>query len=130
MPTYRHYGAEKYHFGYVYRVVYEYGSVFLQSKQHVEAAIDEKVRKLKTITRPVIVWGCADICMHLLAKVQLNVIHYVDIDPAFRGATIGGIPVLDRVDCDAPIIVMAVNQRTAILKDIRERGYTNEVIVI
>jgi hypothetical protein len=68
--------------------------------------------------------------MHLLTKVKLDVVYYVDNDPAFEGATIGGVPVLDAVTSGEPIVIMAQNQATALLKRIQDLGLTNEVIVI
>ena len=124
---------EPYHFGYIYLVAYvkdHSAWVYEKSWKTVDEAVDAKVDKLKDITYPVIVWGCSDTCLHLLTKVKLNILHFVDLDPAYKGATIGGIPVLDHVESDAPIVVMAYNQRTAILKSIEDGGLENKVIVI
>jgi len=62
--------------------------------------------------------------------VNLDIVYFVDNDPAFQGATIGGIPVLDAVHSGEPIVVMAQNQATALLKRIEDLGLKNEVIVI
>ena len=46
------------------------------------------------------------------------------------GATIGGVPVRDAVESGEPIVVIAQNQATGILKRIEREGLTNEVIVV
>jgi FlaA1/EpsC-like NDP-sugar epimerase len=88
----------------------------------------ERLESLKDI--PIIIWGCGDIAMHLLTQVKLNIIHFVDIDPAFKNSTIMGIPVLDHVEGDYPIVIMAMGQRDGILHHIKNLGLTNEVVVI
>jgi hypothetical protein len=116
-----------------YRVIYEPGvpmRTYADSHEQVTANIKAKVELLKRVNYPVIVWGCGPTALHLLAQVNINVVQYVDMDPAYRGTTIGGMPVLDHVESDAPILVMAQSQRTGIVKAISEAGLNNPVIVL
>jgi FlaA1/EpsC-like NDP-sugar epimerase len=100
------------------------------SKAVVKKNVEEKVRKLKEITEPVIVYGCGDICLHLLTQVNLNIVHYMDNDPAFIGHPINGIPVLDKPQTDDPIVIITQMQTELILERIKNMGITNKVHVI
>jgi len=131
---YTHSGSTPCYFGWHYRVVYKRWvpeNIYRMSKMVIHDRTEAKRLKLEVLgDRPVIVWGCGDLCLHMLARVKLNVVYYVDNDPAFRGATIGGVPVLDAVRTAEPIVVIAQNQATGILKRIQADGLENEVIVI
>lgn len=121
------------YFGKYYRAIYcrNVGiDVYAITRGQIRRAVDEKAAELAKVTGPVIVWGCGDLAMHLLTKVNLDVAYYVDNDPAYKGATIDGVPVQDSVTSGEPIVVMAQNQATALLKRIQDLGLTNEVIVI
>jgi len=130
-PRYQDRKLEGWHFGHIYRAVYgKRFDVYGESRELVELAVAERVAQLEKINQPVIVWACSDVALHLLARTNLDIVHYVDMDPHYRGETIGGLPVLDHVESDAPIVVMAYNQRSSILKNIEEMGIKNEVIII
>jgi hypothetical protein len=121
------------HTAYIYRAIYERLDVNHYETSHMMtqarlAGMREKLERLGDAR--VVVWGCGDIAMHMLSLVRLNVAHYVDIDPAYRGATIGGVPVFDHVESDDPIVVIAQGQRDGILAMIAAQGLKNEVIVI
>lgn len=129
------------YFGRYYRAIYMRDvpiDIYAHTRGQIRRAVQEKVEKLEKITGPVIVWGCGDLAMHLLTKVNLDVAYYVDNDPAFEGAFIEGVPVYDAIQSDPdgvwfdeyPIVIMAQNQATALLKRIQDLGLTNEVIVI
>ena len=90
----------------------------------------EKIEKMKQISGPVVVWGVGDICLLLLNQVPLDVVHYVDIDPAFKNQTIKGVPVLDHCESDAPIVVIAQMQKELVIDSIRKAGLPNKVLVI
>jgi phospholipid N-methyltransferase len=116
-----------------FRVVYERQNEALsygKSQGRVESNINEKLKILNEITFPVIVWGCGDICLHLLTKVKLNIVHFVDNDPAWKGQTIMGIPVLDHVESGVPILVMAQHLRVGVLKKIFDADLANKVILL
>jgi hypothetical protein len=100
------------------------------SKEHIQENISERVFKLNAINFPVNVWGLGDIAWHLLSQVKLNVIQYIDIDPAMRGATFDGEPIFDTVSNDAPILIVSQGQRSNLLNHIKSLGLTNEVIEI
>ena len=133
MRVYTHSGSTPCYFGWHYRVIYRRNVpevIYQLCKMKTHDRIENKIARMRKIEEPVIVWGCGDLCLHILTKVKLNVVYYVDNDPAFRGATIGGIPVLDEVTSNEPIIVIAQNQASGILKRIKELNLSNEVIVI
>lgn len=119
----------------IIRVVYQYiatelsKEMYNESKKIVEREIKKKVDRLKEIKTPVIVWGCGDLCMHLLTKVDLDVVYFVDNEPQFRGATILGKPVLDEVTSDEPIVVIAQGQKSSLVNKIKSLGLTNELII-
>ncbi len=104
--------------------------VALKSASHVWKAVGERVLKLRAIKQPVNVWGLADLAWHLLSLVDLDVLDYVDSDPAYRGSTYKGKPVLERPTNDAPIVVMVQRQGRQIVESIKKLGLKNEVIFI
>ena len=91
--------------------------------------MQNSMKLLEAIDHPVNVWGLGDIAWYLLAKADIEVVNYIDNDPAYRGATIKGQPVLERPDNDHPIVVMAVGQAKALIERIKSEC-DNEVVVI
>lgn len=122
----------------MYRAIYSPKDDLLdyrRDKKHVLNAVNERLDKLKQVDSPVILWGCGAYAMHMLARcpeVAARIVYFVDIDPAFRGETILDKPVYGRVqDGDSyPILVIAQQQATGILKNIQDLGLKNEVIQI
>lgn len=102
----------------------------LLSAKHVVSNILARVNKLKEIDYPVNVWGLSDIAWVLLSYVNLNVLNYIDNDPAYRSATYKGIPVVERPDNDAPIVIMAQGQRERLIENIRKTGIKNRIIEV
>jgi len=84
--------------------------------------------RLLLIDKPVNVWGMNDLAWHMLAAVDLDVLDYIDNDPAYRGKTYNGKPVLERPTNDAPILIMVQGQRQRLIENIRKAGITNEII--
>jgi hypothetical protein len=116
-----------------FRAIYEKQSEefsYGESQGRVESNVDEKVKRLKEITWPVIVWGCGDICLHLLTKVNLKIVHFVDNDPAWKGQTIMGIPVFDHIESDAPILIMAQQLQPEVIKQIKDAKLLNRIILV
>lgn len=102
-----------------------------RSSEVVQKNVIEKVLKLQAIgDREVIVWGCGDIALHCLTKVDLNIQYFVDSDPAYRGATIKGLPVLKRPNTDHPIVVNCSTSKKSLIKHIKSIGIQNELIII
>jgi len=90
-----------------------------------------KVHALKELcNQPVCVWGCGDIALHCLAVHWPNVKYFVDIDPAFRGATIKGLPVYDKPIDDLPIVINTQSQKKNLLEYIKSLGIKNRIIEI
>ncbi len=99
------------------------------SALHVMTNIAARVERLKTLAGlPLNVWGMGDITWHLLSQVDLNILDYIDNDPAYRGATYNGRPVQDRPTNAAPILVMAQGQRQRLIENIRKAGILNPII--
>jgi hypothetical protein len=132
-PEYIHIGETPCYFGQHYRALYTRHLQEVNYKQAmmtVHDRVENKIAKMRHIDGPVIVWGCGDLCLHMLTKVDLDIAYYVDNDPAFKGATIGGKPVREFVTNTYPIVVIAQNQASGILKRIKESHLPNEVIVL
>lgn len=101
------------------------------SMRHVERNMVARIDRLEALRGiSVNVWGMSDIAWHLLANVDLNVLDYIDNDPAYRGQTYNGKPVLERPTNDAPIVIMAQRQRGRLVENIRAAGVQNEIIEI
>jgi len=130
---YSEFGEMTGYFGRYYRAIYCRNvaiDTYARSKVRVRRAVDAKLNHLREIKTPVIVWGCGPLTMHLLTMVNLHIVYFVDNDPAFQDATIDGVPVYDTVTSNHPIVVMAQNQASALLKRIEDLGLKNEVIVV
>ncbi len=102
-----------------------------RSRDIVTNSINERIEILKSLgNQPIIVWGCGDIALACLAKVDMNIKYFIDNDPAYKDSTINGIPVLDAPISGEPIIVLAQSQKGILLDKIRGLGLENQVIVI
>jgi FlaA1/EpsC-like NDP-sugar epimerase len=141
MRVYTHSGSTPCYFGWHYRVVYRRNVpevIYQLCKMKTHDAIENKIAKMRKIDGPVIVWGCGDLCLHMLTKIKLDVKYYVDNDPAYMGATIDGVPVYNILQKSQnahrydryPIVIIAQNQASGILKRIKRWRFKNEVIVI
>ena len=96
--------------------------VIKESAAHVRTNDEKRGLALSHITEPVNIWGMSDIVWHTLASTTLDVLNYIDNDPAYRGQTYNGKPVLERPDNDAPIVIMAQGQRGRLIQNIRKAG--------
>lgn len=89
-----------------------------------------KIKRIKALgDKPCILWGVGDIASYVLAHHMPNIQYYVSNDPAFKGATIGGLPVLEKPIDNLPVLVIAQAQKHLLLKRIRETC-DNEIIEI
>jgi len=105
--------------------------VFESSRAYVEKNVAEKVKKLKALgDKPVIVWGLGDIALHCLSQHMPNVMYFVDNDPAYEGAVVADTPVLDSVEDDYPIVIIAQSQKKKLIENIRSIGVKNRIIEI
>ncbi len=110
-----------------YRPVEPYNA----SRKFVQRNMNARVEKLKALgNEPVVVWGLGDFALHLLAKCMPNVVYFVCNDPAFDGAVVGDIPVLDSVEGDYPIVIIAQAQKKKLIENIRAAGVQNRIIEI
>lgn len=100
------------------------------SALHIIRNVDQKIQKLKEIKQPVNIWGLGDITWCLLTSVDLDVLDYIDNDPAYRGQTYNGKSVQERPTNDAPIVIMAQGQRKRLIENIRKAGVKNQIIEI
>lgn len=101
-----------------------------RSRDVVVGNMEAKVLKLKALgNTPVCVWGVGDIASYILARYMPNIQYYVSNDPAFKGARIQGLPVLERPKDGTPVVVIAQAQKAKLLERIRETC-RNEIIEI
>jgi hypothetical protein len=99
------------------------------SMKHVTENISVRVDRMRTLAGlPLNVWGMGDITWHLLSQVDLNILDYIDNDPAMRGATYRGKPILERPTNDKPILIMSQGQRQRLIENIRKAGIDNPLI--
>ena len=111
-----------------YQVHFKRLDVAKESRRHIQGEIVERVKKLRDIKEPVNIWGLGDITWHLLSLVNLDVLDYIDNDPAYRGQIYNGKPVQERPTNDAPIVIMSQGQRGRLIENIRKAGVTNPII--
>jgi len=117
-----------------YRAVYKRDLLcghYFTAKAHIEKSMAARIETMKKITEPVIMYGAADTAWYLMDKVpDLPVAYFIDEDTKSYppGSTLCGIPVVDKVTTDHPILVIAAGQRKEILAKIRALGLNNEVI--
>jgi len=112
------------------RMKFKKMSTAQHSMMHVTSELSAKIAKLNTINYPVNVWGLGDIAWHLLSKVNLDVLDYIDNDPAMRGASINGKYILEAPTNKEPIVIIAQGQRSNLLAKIHSMNLENEVILI
>ena len=103
------------------------------SKVHIATEIGKMLGSLEIYQSeqsPVNIWGMGDIMWHILASVELNIVNYIDNDPAYRGKTYQGKIVMERPDNDAPILILAQGQRQRLIDNIHKMGIENKIIEI
>ena len=112
-----------------YQLQFKRLDVAQASAKHIMDNISARVDRLRTLAGlPLNVWGMGDITWHLLSQVELNILDYIDNDPAYRGQTYNGKPVQERPTNDAPILIMAQGQRQRLIENIRKIGIQNPII--
>jgi hypothetical protein len=99
-----------------------------RSALHITGGALETINKLAQIKEPVNVWGLSDYAWYVLDKYDLDVIDYIDNDPAYRGRTYNGKEVQTQPRNDAPIVIIAQGQRGRLIANIRKAGFTNRII--
>jgi hypothetical protein len=114
-----------------YQVHFKRLDVAAESRKHIAISTARKILVLGQTRGHINIWGLGDITWHMMACLKdLNVLNYIDNDPAYRGTTYNGKPVLERPDNDAPIVIMAQGQRGRLIENIRKAGVTNPIIEI
>lgn len=104
---------------------------YAMSRKFVQKNMTEKVERLRALGHePVVVWGLGDIALHCLSQHMPNVMYFVDNDPAYEGAVVADIPVLDSVEDDYPIVIIAQSQKKKLIENIRSIGVKNRIIEI
>jgi hypothetical protein len=112
-------------------VFYKSADIAGASKTHVITNMATKIEALKELgDKEVILWGAGDIALHCLAHVKPNIQYFVSNDPAFKDATILGLPVKERPDTDHPILIIAQTSKKKLIENIKAMGVTNELIEI
>ncbi len=113
-----------------YQVHFRRLDVAKESRIHIAKNMKKRIGQLDDITFPVNIWGMSDIVWYLLSQVDVDVLNYIDNDPAYRGQTYNGKSVLERPDNDQPIIILAQGQRKRLIENIRKMNIKNEIIEI
>jgi len=113
-----------------FRLYFRRFDVAESSRENIKTKTGIMLDKLKQIDYPVNFWGLGDLAWHLLSQVNLDVLNYIDSDPAYVGKTYTGKPVLKRPDNDAPIVIVAQGQRDNLLAYIKSLDIPNKVISI
>lgn len=113
-----------------YQVHFKRLDVARKSAEHIAMNDSKRISSLLGIKQPVNIWGMSDIVWHTIADMDIEVLNYIDNDPAYRGQSYNGKPVLERPDNDAPIVIMAQGQRKRLIENIRKMGITSEIIQI
>jgi SAM-dependent methyltransferase len=99
-------------------------------KKRVTGNIERNFEVLRELgDKEVCFWGLGDIAEYCLANVPLNIKYFIDNNPAFRGATVRGLPVYEKPIDNLPIVVIAQAQKDRLLAHIASEC-ENEVIVI
>lgn len=111
------------------QVVFGIMDVAQASFLHIDNRTTEIIDKLKNIDFPVNIWGLSDLTWYILSKVDINVLDYIDNDPAYRYSTYNGRKVLEKPSNDAPIVILAQVQKTRLIENIRKLGLANEIFV-
>lgn len=115
----------------VYYFVKNSELIYHESFVYVKNNSETKVNALKELgNQPVCVWGCGDVALHCLAVHWPNVKYFIDNDPAFRGATIKGLPVYEQPIDDLPIVINTQTQKKKLLEYIKSLGIKNRIIEI
>jgi predicted SAM-dependent methyltransferase len=100
-------------------------------RDKVQVNIARIVRDLQNWKhRPVNIWGMGDITWHVLSMVDLDVVDYIDNDPAYRGRTYNGKPVMEKPDNDHPILILAQGQRELLIDNILRLHLKNRIVEI
>jgi hypothetical protein len=115
-----------------YQVHFRRLDVARGSMLHIMSGMYERLQKLEAIKEPVNIWGLGDITWHVLSEpnLDLQVLDFIDNDPAFRRQTYSGKPVQERPTNSAPIVILAQGQRGRLIENIRKAGVTNPIIEI
>jgi len=101
---------------------------FLNIKKMFDRRMRELLDKVKEIKQPVIVWGLGDLAWYVLAHTNLDIVYFVDNDPAYRGCTLLGKEIKEKPDTDDPILVIVFAQKEPLLRNIKA-VCDNEIII-
>jgi SAM-dependent methyltransferase len=115
-----------------YRIYFKKGfNVGESCREKVQGNVERIIESLKKFDgEPVNIWGMGDISWHVLSYVDINIVNYIDNDPAYRGRTYSGKPVLERPDNDYPILILAQGQRDLLIKNILDLHLPNRIVEI
>jgi len=101
-----------------------------ESFQHINENTKKIIKQIEQINYPVNIWGLSDLTWYILSKVNLEIIDYIDNDPAYRNSTYDEKQVLEKPTNDAPILVLAQIQKRRLVENIRNMGIDNKIIIL
>jgi SAM-dependent methyltransferase len=113
-----------------FQFVFKHIDLLGEARKHIEGAAALTLAKLATYTEPVNVWGLNDRLWYIIDQAGLNVLDFCDNDPAYRGKTFMGKPVLEKPTNDAPILIICQGQGGRLIANILKMGLKNRVIEI
>jgi SAM-dependent methyltransferase len=111
--------------------------VYVQECIKTTVSADSVLRKLSEAKREIIVWGAGPHTQRLIGSQELDIScvrFFVDSNPDFLDATLAGRPVFAPIEVrshgDVPILVSSFRFEREIADQIRDAGYTNDVILL
>jgi hypothetical protein len=123
-----------------YRAIYKnngHHNMFDRIKHSIDTSkitLEEKMIPIRQLYGgvPFIIYGLGDYAMWFLATVKNlpSIAGFVDKNPIYKGMTLMGMPILDHVEGDYPILVIARGKQQDIVDDIKSLGIKNRVIVL
>ena len=113
-----------------FQFIFQHLDIAENARQHIEKRADETLKKLARYTEPVNVWGLNDRLWSIIDRAHLNVLNFIDNDPAYRGKTYMGKTVLEQPDNDAPILIICQGQGGRLIQRIIKMGLKNMVVEI
>ena len=99
-----------------------YQQTFNRVREHI------KKQEPLIMNEPVIVYGLGDLSLYQIARSGLDIKYYIDDAPIYKGVTINGIPVKDKIEDEYPIVVFGQRHKQKILEKLK--GLNNKVVVL
>ena len=110
---------------------------YIADSERAFTEINTKLDRLARSRQPIVVWGAGLHTQRLLAASNLrsaNIVLFVDSDPGYHGATLGGIEIKEPTEVrnmpGLPIVISSETYQTEIVDQIRDMGLNNELVLL